>query len=188
MTTGTIKKVIADRGFGFITAADAKEYFFHRAGLDGSLDFDRLNGGEKVEFEIEEGPKGPRASKVRAAAWGQYHAGSSTLGRAAFPSDRSCTVRTAFVSTYTPRICGLASYTAELSRVTPNREIVALYSDEPADKHAFEVHHRIRLDERPDYAGRPPRSRAAPTWCRSSSMPRRGAGSMASPCSISSMG
>ncbi len=68
VTTGTIKKVIADRGFGFITAADAKEYFFHRAGLDTSLDFDRLNGGEKVEFEIEEGPKGPRASKVRAAA------------------------------------------------------------------------------------------------------------------------
>jgi cold shock protein len=67
VTTGTIKKVIADRGFGFITADDAKDYFFHRGGLDSSLDFDRLNGGEKVEFEIEEGPKGPRAAKVRAA-------------------------------------------------------------------------------------------------------------------------
>ena len=42
MTTGTIKKVVADRGFGFITAEDAKEYFFHRDGLDRSLDFDRL--------------------------------------------------------------------------------------------------------------------------------------------------
>ena len=61
-------------------------------------------------------------------------------------------MRTAFVSTYSPRVCGLAAYTAELSRVTPNREIAALYSGEPADKHAFEVHHRIRLDERPDYA------------------------------------
>ena len=67
MTTGTIKKVVADRGFGFITATDAKEYFFHRNSLDSSLDFDRLNGGEKVEFEIEESPKGPRASQVRAA-------------------------------------------------------------------------------------------------------------------------
>ena len=34
MTTGTIKKVVADRGFGFITAEDAKEYFFHRGALD----------------------------------------------------------------------------------------------------------------------------------------------------------
>ena len=68
MTTGTVKKVIAERGFGFITADDAKEYFFHRAGLDSTLDFDRLVGGEKVEFEVEEGPKGPRAAKVHAAA------------------------------------------------------------------------------------------------------------------------
>jgi cold shock protein len=67
VTTGTIKKVIADRGFGFITAEDQKDYFFHRDGLDSSLNFDRLNGGEKVEFEIEQGPKGPRAAKVRAA-------------------------------------------------------------------------------------------------------------------------
>ncbi len=67
MTTGTIKKVIADRGFGFITAEDAKEYFFHRDGLDASIDFDRLVGGERVLFEIETSPKGPRASQVRSA-------------------------------------------------------------------------------------------------------------------------
>ena len=67
MTTGTIKKVVADRGFGFIVASDAKEYFFHRDGLDSSLSFDRLVGGESVTFEIETSPKGPRASQVRAA-------------------------------------------------------------------------------------------------------------------------
>jgi cold shock protein len=67
MTNGTIKKVVADRGFGFITADDTKEYFFHRNSLDSSLDFDRLNGGEKVQFEIEQSPKGPRASQVHAA-------------------------------------------------------------------------------------------------------------------------
>ena len=67
MTTGTIKKVVADRGFGFITAEDTKEYFFHRGALDASLDFDRLQGGELVLFEIEESPKGPRASQVRSA-------------------------------------------------------------------------------------------------------------------------
>ena len=67
MTTGTIKKVVADRGFGFITAEDGKDYFFHRDGLDSSIDFDRLVGGERVEFQIEQSPKGPRASQVRSA-------------------------------------------------------------------------------------------------------------------------
>lgn len=67
MTTGTIKKVVSDRGFGFIAAEDGKEYFFHRNGLQSSLDFDRLMGGERVTFEIEASPKGPRASDVRAA-------------------------------------------------------------------------------------------------------------------------
>ena len=67
MTTGTIKKVVSDRGFGFILAEDGKEYFFHRDGLQSSLDFDRLNGGERVSFEVEASPKGPRATQVGAA-------------------------------------------------------------------------------------------------------------------------
>ena len=67
MATGTIKKVVSDRGFGFIAAEDGKEYFFHRDGLDSTLDFDRLVGGERVEFEVEASPKGPRAAKVHAA-------------------------------------------------------------------------------------------------------------------------
>jgi len=67
LSTGTIKKVVADRGFGFIAAEDGKEYFFHRNSLESSLDFDRLNGGEKVDFEIESSPKGPRAARVKAA-------------------------------------------------------------------------------------------------------------------------
>ncbi len=66
MATGTIKKVVADRGFGFIVAEDEKEYFFHRGGLDTTLDFDRLQGGERVEFDVEQSPKGPRAANVRA--------------------------------------------------------------------------------------------------------------------------
>ena len=67
MTTGTVKKVISERGFGFIAAPDGKEYFFHKDGLASSLDFDRLVGGESVTFEVETGPKGPRATQVRAA-------------------------------------------------------------------------------------------------------------------------
>jgi CspA family cold shock protein len=66
MATGTMKKIISDRGFGFITGEDGKDYFFHRDGLDRSLEFDRLVGGEKVSFEIESSPRGPRAVNVRA--------------------------------------------------------------------------------------------------------------------------
>jgi CspA family cold shock protein len=68
MATGTVKKVVSDRGFGFITAEDGKDYFFHRDGLDRSIDFDRLIGGERVEFAVEQSPKGPRATNVRTAA------------------------------------------------------------------------------------------------------------------------
>jgi CspA family cold shock protein len=67
VATGTVKKLVSERGFGFITADDGKEYFFHRSGLDASLDFDRLRGGEKVEFDIEQSPKGPRAARVHEA-------------------------------------------------------------------------------------------------------------------------
>jgi CspA family cold shock protein len=67
VTTGSIKKVVSDRGFGFIAAEDGKEYFFHRSGVQSSLDFDRLTGGETVEFDVEQSPKGPRAIGVRPA-------------------------------------------------------------------------------------------------------------------------
>lgn len=68
MATGTVKRVISDRGFGFIAGEDGKEYFFHRDGVEASLDFDRLVGGETVSFETERGPKGDRAVRVQAAA------------------------------------------------------------------------------------------------------------------------
>jgi CspA family cold shock protein len=63
MQTGTIKKLVSERGFGFIQADDGKEYFFHRSGTDG--DFDGLRGGEVVTFEVEASQKGPRAGRVR---------------------------------------------------------------------------------------------------------------------------
>ena len=64
---GTVKRVIRDRGFGFIRAADGQEVFFHRSSLQ-ELNFDSLKEGETVEFEIERGEKGPRATAVRPAA------------------------------------------------------------------------------------------------------------------------
>jgi CspA family cold shock protein len=67
MSSGTVKKLVADRGFGFITADDGKDYFFHRGAREGDLDFDQLVGGEKVDFQVEASPKGPRAVQVRSA-------------------------------------------------------------------------------------------------------------------------
>jgi CspA family cold shock protein len=67
VTTGIVKKLVADRGYGFITGDDGKDYFFHRSGLELPLDFDLLEDGERVTFEIETSPKGPRAIHVRAA-------------------------------------------------------------------------------------------------------------------------
>ncbi len=63
---GTIKRVIRDRGFGFIRASDGQEIFFHRSSLQ-QLNFDAISEGESVEFEIERGEKGLRAVSVRAS-------------------------------------------------------------------------------------------------------------------------
>ena len=67
MTTGTVKKVVSERGFGFITSDDGKDYFFHRTALAGTIEFDRLQGGEKVQFEVERDAKGDRARNVEPA-------------------------------------------------------------------------------------------------------------------------
>lgn len=61
---GKIKKLIKERGFGFINAEDGKEVFFHRSALE-ETDFDALEEGSSVEFNLERGPKGPRAVNVR---------------------------------------------------------------------------------------------------------------------------
>jgi CspA family cold shock protein len=62
---GTIKRIIRDRGFGFIRSSEGQEIFFHRSSLK-QLTFDSLKEGEVVEFEMERGDKGPRATNVRA--------------------------------------------------------------------------------------------------------------------------
>jgi CspA family cold shock protein len=64
METGRIKKLVRDRGFGFIRATDGREIFFHRTGLLNA-DFDNLSEEQEVEFEIEDTPKGLRATNVQ---------------------------------------------------------------------------------------------------------------------------
>ena len=63
---GRIKKMVRDRGFGFIRGDDGKEVFFHRSGLNAA-DYDGLSEGDAVEYVVQEGPRGARAENVRQA-------------------------------------------------------------------------------------------------------------------------
>ena len=70
MLHGTIKKIVADRGFGFI-AGDRQDVFFHHSTVENH-EFEALQEGQSVEYEIDAdnrggGGKGPRASVVRPA-------------------------------------------------------------------------------------------------------------------------
>ena len=67
---GRIKKMVRDRGFGFIRGDDGKEVFFHRSGLNAG-DYDALNEGDSVEYVIQEGPRGARAENVRGVSPGE---------------------------------------------------------------------------------------------------------------------
>ena len=62
--TGKIKKVVLERGFGFIDARDGREIFFHHQGLIG-VKFDELKSDQPVEFEVEKSLKGPKAFNIR---------------------------------------------------------------------------------------------------------------------------
>lgn len=50
MATGTIKKLVSDRGFGFIQQADGPDLFFHRTAVSGTS-FDQLSEGQAVTYE-----------------------------------------------------------------------------------------------------------------------------------------
>jgi CspA family cold shock protein len=63
MPQGTIKKVIADKGFGFIEG-ERGDLFFHHSQVEGAT-IEQLQIGQQVTFEEGHGPKGPRAENVR---------------------------------------------------------------------------------------------------------------------------
>ncbi len=62
--SGTIKRIVSDKGFGFVAASDGTEYFFHNSAVQGTR-FDQLREGQNVTFEKGQGPKGPRAENLR---------------------------------------------------------------------------------------------------------------------------
>ncbi|MBN3038685.1 MAG: cold shock domain-containing protein [Candidatus Omnitrophica bacterium] len=67
MHKGKIDKLIRDRGFGFIDDTDGRKVFFHQSSLVGTT-FDALRGDEKVQFEVENSHKGPRAINLSLVA------------------------------------------------------------------------------------------------------------------------
>jgi len=65
--TGTIKKLVSDKGFGFIAVEGMeKDLFFHSKALV-DVQFTELNEGDTVSFEVEDSPKGKNAVNVKRA-------------------------------------------------------------------------------------------------------------------------
>lgn len=68
MPEGKVKKIVADKGFGFIEAPNMQDVFFHHSTVAGK-GFDNLAPGQRVEYEIDpdggRGGKGPRATSVK---------------------------------------------------------------------------------------------------------------------------
>ena len=62
MTIGTVARWLEGKGFGFIKGEDGKDIFVHNSDIEGK---NSLTAGEKVEFEVTAGNKGPRAVKVK---------------------------------------------------------------------------------------------------------------------------
>lgn len=64
MATGTVKWFNESKGFGFITPDDgSKDVFVHFSAINGT-GFKKLEEGQLVSYEVEQGPKGPQASHV----------------------------------------------------------------------------------------------------------------------------
>jgi CspA family cold shock protein len=63
MAEGTIKRVM-DKGFGFIETGSGKDLFFHSSALAG-VSFEQLREGQRVSYDVGQGPKGPCAENVR---------------------------------------------------------------------------------------------------------------------------
>src|SRR5437868_9247930 len=115
--TGTIRTLRVDKGFGFIKDEAGKEYFFHQSAVYGE-GLDNLREGDSVEFDVGQGPKGPRAENVRRT--------STEKGR--------------------PRSCG--RYSEPTGPITPPADVAASLFDTPARSADAAREPRERDDQR----------------------------------------
>ncbi|MEO2014447.1 MAG: cold shock domain-containing protein [Fuerstiella sp.] len=65
MAEGTVKR-ITSKGFGFIEDGTGKDMFFHSSSVEG-ISFDELTEGQRVTYNVGNGPKGPCAENVKIA-------------------------------------------------------------------------------------------------------------------------
>jgi CspA family cold shock protein len=65
MSKGTIKRIITNRGYGFIQTEEKGDIFFHATDLLNGVSFDSLTEGQQVEFEIKPTSRGLRAINVK---------------------------------------------------------------------------------------------------------------------------
>ena len=61
MENGKVKFYNKEKKFGFITGDDGKDYFFHASGISNDI---YLRDGDKVEFKVVEGDRGPKAAEI----------------------------------------------------------------------------------------------------------------------------
>ncbi|MBI4279407.1 MAG: cold shock domain-containing protein [Armatimonadetes bacterium] len=64
MARGKIKRIFAERGYGFIRLEDNSEVFFHRSSVKDTA-FESLAEGQEVEVQVQSAARGPRASEVK---------------------------------------------------------------------------------------------------------------------------
>ena len=65
MAHGTVKWFNGDKGYGFITQDDGPDVFVHYSAITDTTGYKSLNEGDRVEFSVTQGPKGPQAQSVK---------------------------------------------------------------------------------------------------------------------------